>query len=65
MLPDTTAGDVAPNGFDNSYAEEYWNVSFGVAIYLGGNALSRTVSGNAAVPLLPVANNGTFTVKGS
>ena len=64
MMPDATAGDVAPNGFDNTYAEEYWNVSVGIAVYLGGNAVSRNVSGNLAAPLFPVANNGTFTVKG-
>ena len=64
MMPDATAGDVAPNGFNNTYAEEYWNVSVGLSVYLGGNAVSRNVSGNLAAPLFPVANNGTFTVKG-
>jgi hypothetical protein len=43
-------------------AEETWNVSFGVAFYLGGNSRSSTVAGNCWMPALPVANNGTFLV---
>ncbi|MFN0062843.1 MAG: DUF6666 family protein, partial [Myxococcaceae bacterium] len=42
--------------------EEQWNVSAGLAFYLGGKASSRTVSGHAGMPLLPVANNGSFLI---
>jgi len=63
IIPSTTGGDTIPNGIGNSYAEETWNVSFGLVFYFGPKAVSRTVSGNASVPLLPVADNGTFAVK--
>lgn len=41
-------------------AEEIWNVSAGLAISLGGKAHNRTVSGHGGLPLLNVADNGTF-----
>jgi hypothetical protein len=62
ILPGTTGGDIAPNSIDNSYAEEVWNVSIGLVFYPGAKARARTVSGNAGLPLLPVADNGTFSV---
>ena len=43
-------------------SEEQWNVSAGLVFYLGRNAVSRNVSGNRGMPLLPVANNGSFLI---
>jgi len=63
MIPSTSAGDVGGNGVENSYSEEYWNVSFGIVFYPGAKATSNTVSGNRGLALLPVADNGTFAVK--
>jgi hypothetical protein len=63
MIPGTSPGDAAPNGVENSYSEEYCNVSFGIVFYPGYQAASRNVSGNQGLPLLPVADNGTFAVK--
>lgn len=42
--------------------EEIWNVSLGVSWYLGGKASNGSVSGHKGLPLMPVANNGTFAV---
>lgn len=62
IMPSTSAGDLAPNGIDNSYAEESWNVSIGLVIYPGQKARACTVSGTAGLPLMNVADNGTFSV---
>jgi hypothetical protein len=60
-IPSAPAGD--PNfGVDQNYSEEYWNVSFGIVWYPGWKAKNDTVSGHAGLPLLPVADNGTFLV---
>ena len=40
--------------------EEFWNVTFGIAWYPGAKAVNHTVSGWKGMPLLDVANNGTF-----
>lgn len=42
--------------------EEQFDVSVGLAYYFGGNASNASVTGNANVPLFPVANNATFHV---
>ncbi|MCA9179965.1 MAG: hypothetical protein KDA51_00890, partial [Planctomycetales bacterium] len=42
--------------------DEMWNFSVGISIYLGRNARSATVAGQQHMPLLPVADNGTFIV---
>jgi hypothetical protein len=42
--------------------EDSWNVNFGIVIYLGGKSESPNVAGNAGLPLLPVANNGSFLI---
>jgi hypothetical protein len=42
--------------------EEQFDVSVGLAYYFGGNASNASVTGNANVPLLPVASNATFHV---
>ena len=58
-IPSAPAGD--PLGQQN-YSEEYWNLSFGIVWYPGWKAKNDTVSGHAGLPLLPVADNGTFLV---
>ena len=63
IIPSTSAGDVDPNGVDNSFAEETWNVTFGIVFYPGCKARNRTVSGHRGLPLIPVADNGTFAVE--
>jgi hypothetical protein len=62
IVPGTSQGDTAPNGINNSYAEEVWNVSFGLIFYPGSKARACTVSGQAGLPLIGVADNGTFAV---
>lgn len=42
--------------------EEQFNVSAGLAYYFGGKAQSPSVTGQAGLPLLNVANNGSFLV---
>jgi hypothetical protein len=54
-LPGSATGLIGSN-------EEEWNVAFGVAYYFGGKAVSPTVSGRKGLPLLPVANNGSFLI---
>ena len=54
-LPGSGTGSVGSN-------ELQWNVGFGLSVSLGGKAVSRTVSGNKGLPLLPVANNGSFLI---
>ena len=61
-IPSTTAGDTAPNGVSNSYTEETWAISFGLVFYPGAKARSNTISGPNNLPLMPVADNGTFMV---
>jgi hypothetical protein len=60
-IPSAPEGD--PNsGDDQNYSEQYWNLSFGIVWYPGWKAANDTVSGHAGLPLLPVADNGTFMV---
>lgn len=62
-IPSAPAGD--PNfGQDQNYSEEYWNLSFGIVWYPGAKAENRSVSGHRGLPLLPVADNGSFLVFG-
>jgi hypothetical protein len=62
IVPSTTGGDNHPTiGTDDIFTQEAWNVSFGVMFYGGGKAVSSDVSGPAGLPLLPVADNGTFS----
>ncbi|MCA9099604.1 MAG: DUF6666 family protein [Pirellulales bacterium] len=58
ILPGTSGGDNS----NDSYAEEVWNVSVGLVFYPGAKARSNSVSGPAGLPLIPVADNGTFAV---
>lgn len=43
-------------------AEEQWNAQVGFAWTLGRKAVNPTISGRAGLPLLPVANNGSFLI---
>lgn len=43
-------------------AQEQWNIGFGLMYSFGGKARSWNVSGQQGLPLLPVANNGTFLI---
>ncbi len=43
-------------------SEEQWNASVGMVFYLGRKAVNQTVSGQQGLPLLPVANNGSFLI---
>ena len=61
IVPSTSAANYKE--LLGSYMEETWNVSFGLVFYPGAKAISRTVSGHAGLPLLPVADNGTFAVE--
>ncbi len=62
IIPSTTGGDVHPSiGTDDIFSQEAWNVTFGIMFYRGGKAISPTVSGISGLPLLPVADNGTFS----
>lgn len=43
-------------------ADEAWNFTVGLAIYPRRNARTTTVAGDRWMPLMPVANNGSFLV---
>ncbi|MCE9525034.1 MAG: hypothetical protein K8R36_03155 [Planctomycetales bacterium] len=55
VFPSSSTGAVGSN-------EHEWNVGMGLSYSFGGKAVSSTVSGNYGLPLLPVANNGSFIV---
>jgi hypothetical protein len=50
------------NGFD-AQVTDIWNVSFGFVYYFGAKAENMSVSGHQGLPLLPVADNGTFAIQ--
>jgi hypothetical protein len=54
-VPSATAG---PNGS----GEEQFGIQVGLAYYFGGKAASRSVTGQRGLPLLDVANNGSFLI---
>ncbi len=54
-LPSSATGLVGSN-------ELQWNVGAGLQYSFGGKAASSTVSGHKGMPLLPVANNGSFLI---
>lgn len=51
----------APSGPDGS-GEEQFSASFGIAYHFGGNAASKSVTGNRYLPLQDVASNRTFLI---
>ncbi len=62
IIPGTTGGDLHPTlPIDDVFAQEAWNVSFGISFYRGGKAVSPNVSGVFGLPLLSVADNGSFS----
>ncbi len=62
IIPSTTSGDIhATLGTDDMFSQEAWNVTFGIVFYRGGKAVSPNVSGVFGLPLLPVADNGSFS----
>jgi hypothetical protein len=61
-IPSAPAGDQGL-GSEQNYSEEYWNLSFGLVWYPGCKAANDSVSGHRGLPLLPVADNGSFLVK--
>jgi hypothetical protein len=64
VIPSTRGGDQHPRlPVDDVFAQEAWNVTFGIVFYPGARAGSRTVSGDRRLPLLPVADNGSFGVQ--
>ena len=54
-FPSSSTGPVGSN-------ELQWNFGAGLVMYLGGKAVSPTVSGYKGLPLLPVANNGSMLI---
>jgi hypothetical protein len=61
VLPSTRGGDSGTTS--SSFAQEYWNVTFGIAYYPHVPALTKCVSGRRWMPLLPVADNGSFMLE--
>jgi hypothetical protein len=55
LHPSADPGPVASN-------EDSWNFTIGLAFYPGANTRSATVRGQRWMPLMPIANNGTFIV---
>ncbi len=54
-FPGSSSGVVGSNELE-------WNFGVGLVFFTGGKAFSRTVSGPKGLPLLPVANNGSFLI---
>ena len=54
-VPSASAG---PKGS----GEEQFNMQFGLAYYFGGKAVNKSVTGRKGLPLLNVANNGSFLI---
>jgi hypothetical protein len=61
-IPSAPEGDTG-FGINQNYSEQYYNVSFGIVWYPGMKAANSSVSGYSGMPLLPVADNGSFMVK--
>jgi hypothetical protein len=60
MRPSAAEGVNAAGAY--AAAQEFWNVSCGMAWYPGRAARSKTVAGREWMPYLPVANNSNFMV---
>jgi hypothetical protein len=56
LFPSSTTGPVGAN-------ETLWSLSCGLSYSFGRKTVSRNISGICGMPLLPVANNGTFMVE--
>lgn len=57
MFPSSTKGTIGSS-------ELLWSVSCGLSFSFGCKTVSRNISGDCGMPLLPVANNGTFMIDG-
>lgn len=59
-----SANYVAPHSASGATGsgEEQFSASVGLAYYFGGNAASKTVTGNRELPLLDVASNRSFLI---
>ena len=55
LFPSSSTGVIGSN-------ELQWNVSMGLVYSFGGKAVSRNISGQPGLPLMPVANNGSFLI---
>src|SRR3954467_8536930 len=55
------AAPSAPAGAGGS-GEEQFSIQTGLVYYFGGKAVSRSVTGQRGLPLLDVANNGSFMI---
>jgi hypothetical protein len=65
IIPSTRGGDRHPTiGTDDMFTQEAWNVSFGIVFYRGRKAFNSDVSGRFGLPLLPVADNASFSFQG-
>jgi hypothetical protein len=59
ILPSTQGGDFPLN----SYTEEFWNVSVGLTFYWGTRAPRAHIAGDRWMPLIPLADNGSFALE--
>ena len=64
MFPSSSKGTNFQNGLVGGAGEILWSVSCGLSFSFGRKSVSRNISGDCGMPLLPVANNGTFMVDG-
>ncbi|MFO1063261.1 MAG: DUF6666 family protein [Pirellulales bacterium] len=55
LFPSSASGAIGSN-------ELQWNLSMGLVYSFGGKGLNKNISGNAGMPLLPVANNGNMLI---
>ncbi|MCE9548572.1 MAG: hypothetical protein K8T25_24110 [Planctomycetia bacterium] len=55
VAPSSASGPVGAN-------EVQWDISVGLSYTLGAKSVADTVSGQPGLPLLPVANNGSFLI---
>jgi len=53
----------AATGTFNAQLYDTWNVTAGLCFFLGPKAVNDSVSGNAGLPLLNVADNGSFGIQ--
>lgn len=62
ILPSASGGEFSPF-FQSGFAQEFWNLTIGLAYYPGGNAHSQTVAGRRWMPYFNVADNGSFALE--
>jgi hypothetical protein len=62
ILPSARGGEFSPV-IQSGFAQEFWNVTIGLAYYPGGNAHSQTVAGRRWMPYFNVADNGSFALE--